>query len=421
MYLDFYSLSKEPFHCTPDPDFLFPGRSHREALAGIFYGIEKRKGFLSITGEVGSGKTTILRSYLARADRERLKIIYIFYPEMEIGGFLDTIFQEMGIEFESDDLAQKVCRLQQALIEEYRAGRTVVLIIDEAQNIHARTLEQLRMLSNLETNLEKLIQIVLVGQPELDRKLARHELRQFRQRIAIRVVLKALGRSESAAYVCHRLGVAGAGKAPVFSRGALGAIVRRARGNPRVLNVLCDNALLAGYGEQKKPIPARLVREVIRDYDAESPDAKGSRLAQWARAWLRFLAPPQRPMPEARCEPYTGDLRLPGEKAKPIEPPPPDALPPSVVAPVLPGAWRKPGFEAFPAPPWARRARRWALERAPGGAADDVPFLRGRNGANHKTYATAGSPDAHREAVTSIAERTHSPLSFGQEGTEYHD
>jgi nucleoside-triphosphatase THEP1 len=168
MYLSFYHLKKEPFHITPDPEFLFLSPSHKEALGSVIYGIEKRKGFVAITGEVGVGKTTILRSYLDRAELERLKIIYVFNPNVSFQGLLKTISRELGFTLRADDTYEMVNQLQEILIEMYWRNQFVVLIIDEAQNMPIDTLENLRMLSNLETSKDKLIQILLVGQPEFD-------------------------------------------------------------------------------------------------------------------------------------------------------------------------------------------------------------------------------------------------------------
>ena len=168
MYLRFYHLKKEPFNVTPDPEFLFLSPGNREALASIIYGVENRKGFVVITGEVGVGKTTILRSYLKKADKEHLKIVFLFNPNVSFKGLLKVIFSDLGLNPGTDDVFEMVNRLHHLLIEEYRQSNNVVLIVDEVQNMPVETLENLRMLSNLETSTEKLIQIVLVGQPEFE-------------------------------------------------------------------------------------------------------------------------------------------------------------------------------------------------------------------------------------------------------------
>ena len=251
MYENFYRLKKAPFHITPDPEFLFLSRTHKEALASIVYGVESRKGFVVVVGEVGLGKTTIIRSYLGRVSGRLLKITYVFNPNVSFAGLLDTIYQELGLAPVQGDVVAMVRRLHQALVDEYRQGRNVVLIVDEAQNMPVETLENLRMLSNLETSTDKLIQIVLVGQPEFGRMLDRHELRQLKQRIAVRSTLAPLSAAESLDYIKHRLEKAGAESTDIFTRGALRRIVRHARGIPRLLNILCDNALITGSATRR--------------------------------------------------------------------------------------------------------------------------------------------------------------------------
>ncbi|MBP1747625.1 MAG: ATPase [Deltaproteobacteria bacterium] len=267
MYLNFYNLKKQPFHITPDPEFLYLSPSHKEALAAIIYGIEKKKGFVGIIGAVGVGKTTILRSYLEKADKEHLKIIYVFNARLSYEGLLRTIYRELELEAETDDAVEMTNRLYEVLIEEYKQGNTVVLVIDEAQNIPIDTLENLRMLSNLETSREKLIQIVLVGQPEFEEQLKEHRLRQLRQRIAIRSTILPLTEKESLEYIIYRLQKAGVKASSIFSRYALSSVIKKAKGIPRTINVLCDNALITGFGYRKQPITRRIVKEIIRDFD----------------------------------------------------------------------------------------------------------------------------------------------------------
>jgi general secretion pathway protein A len=269
MYLDFYRLSKAPFHITPDPEFLFLSPSHKAALGSIIYGIEERQGFVAISGEVGLGKTTILRSYLERVDQRQLKTIYIFNANVSFRGLLKAIFGEFGVEFETDDPFAMVNHLHQLLIKEYSEGRNVALIIDEAQNMPIETLENLRMLSNLETATEKLVQIILIGQPEFDHKLNLNELRQLKQRIVIRSTIEPLTSEESLAYVRHRLAKVAQTDEPVFTTRALKQIIDKAHGAPRVLNILCTNTLIAGFGYRQKPISATTAKEVIVDYEGK--------------------------------------------------------------------------------------------------------------------------------------------------------
>ncbi len=291
MYLNYYRMHKEPFHVTPDPSFLYFSPSHKEALAGIVYAVQKRMGFVAVTGEVGSGKTTVIRSFLETVKGEQYRIVYVFYPNLTLLDFLHTIFQELGIACESLDIGECVRVLQCYLIEVYRQGGTVVLVIDEAQSISVETLENLRLLSNLETNEDKLLQMVLVGQPELDEKLALNELRQLRQRIVIRARIEALTEEESIEYMRHRLALVLHEPHEVFTRAALTLIARRAAGNPRILNVLCDNALLTGYSRQERVITPELVREVLADYDGRAvrlPRSKSGVTSVVRNVWRRW-------------------------------------------------------------------------------------------------------------------------------------
>jgi general secretion pathway protein A len=265
MYKNFYKLEKDPFHITPDPKFLYQSERHKQALASIIYGIEKRKGFVAITGGVGVGKTTVIRAYLEKAADAGLKVIYLFQPNISFYELVRSIHRELGLEQAAADLVEMVDGLHLALIELYRQGKTAVIIIDEAQNMPVETLENLRMLSNLETPTERLIQIVLVGQTELEELLERYELRQLNQRIAIRSRIDPLSEKESYTYIQHRLMIAGLEKQTIFSKRALDIIVKEAQGVPRLLNVLCDNALITGFGYQKNPVTRAIAREVVND------------------------------------------------------------------------------------------------------------------------------------------------------------
>ena len=285
MYLDFYGLTREPFQITPDPEFLFLSPSHKEALASVIYGVEQRRGFVAIVGEVGVGKTTLLRSFLEKANRERLKIIYVFHSNISFHALLKTIFLELGIAAVSGDVPDLVHRLHRVLIDEYRKGNPVVLVIDEAQNMPVETLENLRMLSNLETSTDKLLQIVLCGQPELEQLLNRKELRQFRQRIAVRAALSPLSREESLQYIRHRLSKSLRKDTRIFSAGALDRIVRKSKGIPRTINILCDNALITGYGYQERKVSSRTVKEIIADLEGKKKPA----FSRWSAAAAAFF------------------------------------------------------------------------------------------------------------------------------------
>jgi type II secretory pathway predicted ATPase ExeA len=266
MYIDYYGFTKQPFQTTPDADFLFLSPSHKEALASIIYGIEQRKGFIAITGEVGVGKTLILRSYLETVEKTKQKTIYIFNPSVTFESLLITILKELGVTPVSGQATEMVTQLHELSIAEYRNGGVVVLVIDEAQNIPAETLEGIRMLSNLETSTEKLVQIVLVGQPELEALLDRHDLRQVRERIAVHARILPLTKAESFAYIDHRLAHAGVDERPIFSKDALDLIVNTAKGIPRRLNIICDSALITGFGYQQSTISRKIAKEVIADF-----------------------------------------------------------------------------------------------------------------------------------------------------------
>ncbi len=270
MYLNFYNLKKQPFHITPDPEFLYLSPSHKEAMSAIIYGISERKGFIAITGAVGVGKTTILRSYLETAERKHLKLVYIFNARLTFKELVRSIYQELGLQVEHAGTLELVNRLYEELIKEYKEGNTVVLIVDEAQNMPIDTLESLRMLSNLETSRDKLIQIVLVGQPEFEATLNLDRLRQLKQRIAIKATIKALSEKESLEYLNYRIRMAGGNTNMIFSSAAMKKIILKSRGIPRRLNILSDNALITGFGYQKKPVNSKIVSEIIKDLDGKA-------------------------------------------------------------------------------------------------------------------------------------------------------
>jgi general secretion pathway protein A len=269
MYLDFYRLKQAPFHITPDPHFLFLSPSHKAALGTMIYGIDARQGFVAVTGEVGLGKTTIVRAYLERVDTRQLRTICIFNANITFPDLLQVIAQEFGLPCPADDPFSLVNQLHKVLINEYQQGRNVALLIDEAQNMPIETLEHLRMLSNLETATQKLLQIVLIGQPELDHKLNRHELRQLKQRIVLHVTIAPLTEEQSWAYVYHRLERASLSDEPIFTKQALKMLIKAAKGTPRVLNTLCSNALITGFGYQQKPVTHKVAREVIADLQGQ--------------------------------------------------------------------------------------------------------------------------------------------------------
>ncbi|HEX9815083.1 MAG TPA: AAA family ATPase, partial [Myxococcota bacterium] len=246
MYTRFYGLNEKPFSLTPDPRFLFLSESHREALAHLLYGIEQGEGFIAVTGEVGTGKTTLCRALLQRL-APITEVAFVFNPIMSGEELLRAVSIEFGLITEGYSRADLNDQLNQFLLQTSREGRRALLIVDESQNLDPATLEEIRLLSNLETSSSKLIQIVLFGQPELDEMLDSRELRQLRQRITVRWALTPLNAAETRDYVRHRLKVAAGKECNLFSDKALREIQRRARGIPRLINVLCDRAMLVGY------------------------------------------------------------------------------------------------------------------------------------------------------------------------------
>jgi general secretion pathway protein A len=271
MYLDFFKFRKNPFHITPDPDFLFLSPSHNEAFSSISHGIEQRNGLIVVTGEVGVGKTTILRSYLEGTDPARIRIVYIFNAALSFGKLMKQIVSELGIPAVDKNLPDLIDSLFLYLIDEYKNDRRVVLIIDEAQNLPVETLERFRTLSNRETSQEKLLQVILVGQPEFENKLNLPELRELKQRIANSCRIDTLQPDESLAYIQHRLMKASSFHNPVFTKDALKLIVKEACGIPRIINVVCDNALITAFGYRRKPVDDKIIKEVIKDFRGGQP------------------------------------------------------------------------------------------------------------------------------------------------------
>lgn len=246
MYLEFFGLKEPPFNVTPDPRFLFFTARHQEAMENLLYGIAERKGFLVLTGEVGSGKTTLCRALLNRLPAG-VRTALILNPNLSDTQLLRAILEDLGVPPTGRDRLALMSRLNEYLLARIRSGENVTVILDEAQDLTPALLEQVRLLSNLETDQRKLMQIVLAGQPELDRRLARPELRQLRQRIMIRCVLQPLDADEVRAYVEHRLRVAGATAGVAFDAAAVRVIHGASKGIPRLVNKLSDRALLAAY------------------------------------------------------------------------------------------------------------------------------------------------------------------------------
>ena len=268
MYLKFYGFQRYPFNLTADPKFLFPSPQHREAMAFLHYGIAHRKGFLAITGEVGTGKTTLCRALLSQLD-DNVKTAFILNPNLTEYQLLKAIIDDFGIGPAGNRRVNLMRALNEFLLEQVGLGNNAALIIDEAQNLSAAQLEQVRMLSNLETADDKLLQIILVGQPQLKKKLDSKGLLQLRQRVAIRFHLRPLSREEVSSYISHRLMVAGGEELVRFERKAVEIIADYSIGVPRLINLVCDRALLAGFVLGTRTVTAKIARASIREIEGE--------------------------------------------------------------------------------------------------------------------------------------------------------
>jgi general secretion pathway protein A len=270
MYESFYGFREPPFRVTPDPRFLYRNPAIDEAIAALGYGIEQRKGFLSLVGEVGTGKSTLVR-HLLDSVSPSTQTVLILYPTVQFEEMLEHILHELGIPTDGAGKLVKLQRLHEFLLEHTRSGGNAAIVIDEAQDLDARVLEELRLLSNLETGTEKILQILLAGQPELERKLAQPELRQLRQRIALHVRLRPFSPREVAAYVRARLERAGARDGAVFAADALARIAEATGGIPRLINVLCDASLVTGFVVGARQISRAVVDETWADYAHLTP------------------------------------------------------------------------------------------------------------------------------------------------------
>jgi type II secretory pathway predicted ATPase ExeA len=269
MYKKFYGLRENPFNVTPDPRYLYLTEHIQEALACLHYGIENRKGFVLLSGEVGTGKTTLLQKLLESLRQQGVATAFVFNPRLNTIQFFDYMLADFGLPTEPRVKSQMLLRLNHWLLERYRAGGTTVLIIDEAQNLSLEVLEEVRLLTNLETSSEKLLQIVLSGQPELERKLILPQVRQLRQRITLRSKTYPLNAEEARHYVEERLRVAGWDGRPVFTPEALASIHEYAHGIPRVINMLCEHALISGFADQKSPIGPTTIVELAKEFELD--------------------------------------------------------------------------------------------------------------------------------------------------------
>lgn len=268
MYNDYYRLKENPFNVTADPDFFFSSRSHREGLIMLCYGIEQRKGIMVVTGEVGTGKTTLIRKILRLSD-SRTKFALVLNPNISELDLLRLIVEDFGLNCASKDKFELMKTLNQFLLAESAKGNNVVLIVDEAQNLSVQQLEEIRLLSNLETEKEKLLQIILSGQPELNEKLARHELRQLRQRVTIHFDISPLPKGDIRNYIEDRINKASGNLfmdgAIKFTDRAIDAIYKFTKGSPRTINILCDRALLAGFIKETFSIDDSIIKSCAEE------------------------------------------------------------------------------------------------------------------------------------------------------------
>ena len=276
MYKQFFGLKANPFNVNPDPRYLFLTRHSEEALACLTYGIQTRKGFVLLTGEVGTGKTTLINKLMEWLRLQQVATAFIFNSRMNVPQFMDYMMADFGIPCDSRAKSQVLLRLYNWLLDRYRAGETAVLIVDEAQNLTDEVLEEIRMLTNLETFTEKLLQIVLVGQPELAQRLKQPQLRQLRQRLTLRAKTHPLTLDEARAYIAQRLRIAGSNGQPIFDPEAVAAIHCQANGIPRVINLICEHCLVSAFVDQQKVINAEVVEAVARDFDLGDAAASAS-------------------------------------------------------------------------------------------------------------------------------------------------
>lgn len=290
MYKQFFHLESEPFTINPDPRFLCMMPHTREALACLQHGIASRKGFMVLTGEVGTGKTTLLRHTLNALHRTRIHSAFIFNPRLDIVDFLEFVLSDFGLTPTSRNKSTMIIQLNRWLIDRYRDGEICVLVVDEAQNCGAELLEEIRLLTNLETSSQKLLQIVLSGQPELETKLRQPNVRQLRQRIALWCRTKPLTVAQTAEYVAGRLKIAGS-TTEIFLPDAIELIQRASHGIPRVINLICENALIFAYVDQFRQVPASVAYAAIQDLNLGE---EGSLLYDAAAPELKPTLPPQR-------------------------------------------------------------------------------------------------------------------------------
>jgi general secretion pathway protein A len=273
MYTSFFGFTRKPFQLSPDPEFLFMSRGHKRALTFLNYGIADNAGFILLTGEIGAGKTTLLRSMIRKIP-EGIMLARINNTKVTSEQLIAMINEEFGIDTKGDDKTRMLSKLSDFLINQYARGGRSMIIIDEAQNLSPDLLEEIRLLSNLETDKAKLLQIILIGQPELNVTLGKPELEQLRQRIAINTHINPLSREETVAYIRHRLKIAGGGQSVIFQPGAIEAIYDYSKGVPRLINVICDFTLLAAFVDNRKTVDSELAKEIMAELANGRPEIR---------------------------------------------------------------------------------------------------------------------------------------------------
>jgi general secretion pathway protein A len=269
MYCQFYGLKERPFNVTSDPAFFFSSKKHKEAISHLLYGVSQRKGIILLTGEIGTGKTTICRFFLNQVAKN-IKTAFILNPAFSETQLLESIIKDFGIYPKSKSKLDMVWELNNFLLRESTAGNNLVLIVDEAQNLQPNLLEQIRLLSNLETEKDKLLQVILVGQPELNNRINLYDLRQLRQRIMVRYHIGPLDEDEIKSYINHRLEIAGSGGKIKFSNEAIDSISRFSGGIPRLINMICDRALLAGFVAETNHVDFNIIKKCLEELDSYS-------------------------------------------------------------------------------------------------------------------------------------------------------
>jgi len=266
MYENFYGFREKPFEITPDPKFLYLSENHKEALAHLTYAVRERKGFTVITGEVGTGKTTLIKTLLSKLDGNT-KTAYLFNPMMGSTDFLHYICEDLGLRGQKRSKGQYLSQLHKFLMACYSRNENVVLIVDEAHKLDPKLLEEVRLLTNLETSKSKLLQVILTGQPELNEILEDPQFRQLKQRVSLRYHVKTLSKEDTGKYIKKRLRIAGTFDLNIFTPKALNQIYKYSKGIPRLINIVCDNALLIGYATDQKIIGSKIIHEVTKNLD----------------------------------------------------------------------------------------------------------------------------------------------------------